>query len=170
VLTSIVVDTSYWVELFKVPGRYKEENYQAIKQRFDVAVKNKVRLYLSIPVLFELANHIAHVNNGAQRHDLAEKFSSTVKNGADVDVAVFNMLPYEKFSLADELIPNLLALVEKFESEFSPQGLGFTDSSIILEAKSLKKDINKVHIWTLDRALKAREPDAESNPFTGDSR
>lgn len=166
-LTYIVVDTSYWVELFKVPGHCKEENYQEIKQRFDVVLKGTARLYLSIPVLFELANHIAHVSNGAQRRELTKKFSITVKKGTDIEDPSFNMLPYKAFSLADELVPNLLALVDHFESELSPQGLGFTDSSIILEAKSLKTEINKVHIWTLDKALKAREPDTESNVFTG---
>jgi len=165
-----VVDTSYWLELFKIPNHFKDEHYSKIKQLFTVASHNQYSLYLPIPVLFELANHIAHVSDGSVRRELSQKFSETVKRGISNTEMLFNIMPCMAFSVASELNESLDFFVSRFVSEFSTQGLGFTDSSIILEAKSLKKDINKVHIWTLDRALKAREPDAESNPFTGDSR
>jgi len=166
-LTSIVVDTSYWLELFKVPKRFKEAHYLKIKGLFAEASQNHFALYIPIPVLFELANHIAHVDDGSVRRDLARAFSKTVKRAISAEDAIFNIIPCMAFPVARELDESLDFFVSRFESEFSVQGLGFTDSSIILEAESLKTDINKVHIWTLDRALKFREPDAESNPFTG---
>ncbi|NOQ63692.1 MAG: hypothetical protein GQ582_04205 [Methyloprofundus sp.] len=166
-LTYIVVDTSYWLELFKVPRHYKNEHHQKIKQHFDVATKNTFRFYLPIPVLFELANHIAHVDNGFERQGLAQKFSSIVSKGIDINEPLFNVIPCMAFPVAMDLKENLNFFVDRFEMEFSPQGLGFTDSSIILEAESLKEETNIVHIWTLDQALKAREPDTESNAFIG---
>ncbi len=49
------------------------------------------------------------------------------------------------------------------------KGLSLTDTSIIREAHNYKKKRSsfgyKVHIWTRDRELKAREPDSERNPF-----
>ena len=166
-LTYIVVDTGYWLELFKVPGHYKQEYFLVIKERFAIAHQNKYRLYLPIPVLFELANHIAHVDSGDERRRLSTLFSKTVKRSIVDEDAAFNIIPCMAFPVASELDKNLNFFVERFEAEFSPQGLGFTDSSIILEAKELKKEINKVHIWTLDKPLKAREPDTESDAFTG---
>jgi len=168
-LTSIVVDTSYWLELFQIPKHYKEAYYLEIKQRFAEAAQNKSLLYIPIPVLFELANHIAHVDNGAVRRDLAQRFSETVNLGTSNTNILFNIMPCMSFSVASELNESLDFFVSRFELEFSTQGLGFTDSSIILEAESLKTTRNLVHIWTLDRALKAREPDAENNLFTGGS-
>ena len=166
-LTFIVVDTSYWLELFKIPKHYKEARYLAIKKRFAEAAKNQSLLYIPIPVLFELANHIAHVDNGAVRRGFSQRFSETVKRGISNADIFFNIMPCMDFSVASELNDSLDFFVSRFESEFSQQGLGFTDSSIILEAESLKTTENRVHIWTLDEALKAREPDTESHPFTG---
>jgi len=166
-LSYIVVDTSYWVELFKVPGHYKQEYFLVIKERFAIARQNKYRLYLPIPVLFELANHIAHVDSGDERRRLSTLFSKTVKRGIVGEDTTLNIIPCMAFPVASELDKNLNYFVERFESEFSLQSLGFTDSSIILEAESLKTEINRVHIWTLDQPLKSREPDTESDAFIG---
>jgi hypothetical protein len=57
--------------------------------------------------------------------------------------------------------------VQKFADDFARQGLGFTDSAVLLEAQSLKTKHNKVHIWTTDAPLKPYEPDHELNPFIG---
>lgn len=168
-LTFVVVDTSYWLELFKVPKHFNEECHLKIKDFFKVASEKQFRLYLPIPipVLFELANHIAHVEDGRVRYRLAEQFSATVKKGISVSDTLLNIVPHMAFSVANELEGSLSYFVSRFETEFVQQGLGFTDSAIILEADKLKQDINKVHIWTLDAALKAREPDPEKAAFLG---
>ena len=62
---------------------------------------------------------------------------------------------------------NLEKFIQDFAEQFSKHGLGFTDSAIVLEARSLKKAHNQVHIWTLDKPLKPYEPDAEPDPFIG---
>ncbi|NOQ34427.1 MAG: hypothetical protein GQ569_00845 [Methylococcaceae bacterium] len=176
VITHIVVDTSYWLEFFQVPSRWSEVNFKEIRNKFQSAIKNKHRLYIPIPVLFELANHIAHVENGYKREQLTHKFSETVKRGIDIKEPIINIIPCSAFSVANELNQNLEYFVNRFESEFAQQGLGFTDSAIILEAENIKNDRNYVHIWTLDSRdsknlknrglnLKAREPDPEPNPF-----
>jgi predicted nucleic acid-binding protein len=164
-ITHIVVDTSYWLELFKVPGHFKASNHNEIKLYFKTAIQNKYRLYIPIPVLFELANHIAHINNGGQRRNLASQFSKTVKKGITIEEPSLNIIPSMAFTVANELSQKLEDFVDRFELEFVQQGLGFTDVSIILDAENLKNDRNIVHIWTLDTELKAREPDMENEPF-----
>jgi len=164
-ITHIVIDTSYWLELFKVPGHFKDSNHNKVKLYFKTAIQNNYRLYISVPVLFELANHIAHVDNGSQRHDLAGQFSKTVKQGITIEEPSLNIISSMAFTVANELSQKLEYFVDRFESEFAQQGLGFTDASIILDAEKLKNDRNFVHIWTLDTELKAREPDMENEPF-----
>jgi hypothetical protein len=65
------------------------------------------------------------------------------------------------------LSDNLEKFVQDFAEKFSQQGLGFTDSAIVLEANSLKTKYNQVHIWTTDNPLKSYEPDTEPDPFVG---
>lgn len=166
-LTYIVVDTGYLLELFRVPKRFNESDAQEIKRRFQAAKDQGAKLYIPVPVLFELANHIAHVENGYERIGLAIKFSETVKNGIDPKETFLNVIPCEAYSVASELSNNLEVFVQRFADEFVRQGLGFTDSAVILEAKGLKHGHNKVHIWTTDEPLKPYEPDAEPDSFVG---
>jgi hypothetical protein len=166
-ITYIVVDTSYLVELFEVPGYFNESDATKIKAKFKNAIKQGNRLYLPIPVLFELANHIAHVVDGTKRRELVTRFSETVKQGINPEIVFINIIPCAAFPVASELSDNLEKFVQDFAGKFSQQGLGFTDSAIVLEAQSLKKDHNRVHIWTKDTPLKPYEPDADPNPFIG---
>jgi hypothetical protein len=168
-ITYVVVDTGYLLELFRIPKRFNEADADEIKRRFQVAQTQGNKLYIPIPVLFELANHIAHVDNGYERIQLANKFSETVKRGINPEITHLNIIPCEVFAVASELSNNLDAFVQRFAEEFVQQGLGFTDSAVLLEAKSLKNnDKNKlVHIWTTDEPLKPYEPDAEPDPFIG---
>ena len=65
-----------------------------------------------------------------------------------------------------ESLPDLW---EMFSKPGMKKGLSLTDTSIIREAHNFKKKYTsfgyKVHIWTKDKELKAREPDVEKNPF-----
>lgn len=75
-----VVDTSYLVEYYKVDGHYKDYSHQQIWQRFNIAITNKNTIYIPVPVIFELANHIAHVKNGDNRQHLAQQFVCDIQN------------------------------------------------------------------------------------------
>jgi len=162
-ITYIVIDTGYLLELFRVPKRFNESNANEVKRRFSDAKTQLHNLYIPVPVLFELANHIAHVDNGYERLELANKFSKTVQQGIDLKETFINIIPCEAFATASEL-SNCL---ESFSNQYVQQGLSLTDSAVILEAKSLKKPHNSVHIWTTEGLLKSYEPDAEPDPFIG---
>jgi hypothetical protein len=166
-ITYIVVDTGYLLELFKVPDHFNGSSAKEIKTRFDSAKTRSNRLYIPVPVLFELANHIAHVDNGNKRLELASKFCETVKLGIDPETMFFNIIPSSAFAVASDLSNNLEKFVQKFAEKFVQQKLGLTDAAVILEAESLKKPHNRVHIWTTDGPLKPYEPDAEPDPFIG---
>jgi hypothetical protein len=167
-ITYIVVDTGYLLELFEVPNKCKEESdAKQIKAKFKTAKEQNHRLYIPILVLFELANHIAHVGNGYERLQLANKFSETVKQGINPEITYLNIIPCEAFAVASELSNNLEEFIQKFVDEFVQHGLSVNDSAVILEAKGLKTKNRKVHIWTTEKLIQSYEPDTEPNPFIG---
>lgn len=160
-----VVDTSYLAEFYKVGKHCKPENYREVKKRFDEAIKNKDRLFLPVPVIFEVANHIAHVKDGGRRRELAQHFNQDIQKSFTKD-SPFILVPCEGFKSIARLADNLIEFAERYASE----GIGLTDTSIYLQAEQLYQDYKKfknyrIHIWTLDTALKAKEPDSEKNPF-----
>ncbi|CAG1021858.1 hypothetical protein DOJK_01288 [Patescibacteria group bacterium] len=166
-ITYIVVDTGYLVELFEVPDHCNQTDVIKIKDKFKIAKEQKYRLYIPIPVLFELANFIAHVKDGNIRRQLVSNFSETVKQGISSESTFLNIIPCTPFAIIDELKNSLEDFVQRFADEYSQQGLGFTDSAVLIEAQNLKNKYNLVHIWTKDEPLKPYEPDTEPNPFIG---
>jgi hypothetical protein len=88
-VTALVVDTSYLLELLKVPGRFDPAFSERVKQKFREAVAAGHRLYVPFPVIFELANHIALVRDGggtqAARGLAGEDRSELYRNSHPVD-------------------------------------------------------------------------------------
>lgn len=151
----IVVDTSYWLELFQIPNHSNSQAGIEVKKRFQQAAQNKASFFWTLPSVYEVANHIAHVVDGRKREELAEKFYKKIKDSSAITITPACAL--EDFS----------SFLEKFKSEYVKQRIGLVDASIIVKADELKNKNNQVHIWTLDNALKSREPDQESDPFCG---
>jgi len=149
----IVVDTGYWVELFKIPRHYSEAKHLAIKKKFAWAISQKATLYFPLPCVYELANHIAHVRDGTARKNLAEQLYQTVTNNPSILVT--------PACAVDELSK----FIESFKKEYVTEGIGLADAAVIDAAWHLKNPNNQVHIWTLETAIKAREPDTEPAPF-----
>jgi len=156
----LVIDTSYLLELYKVPHYSEPKAHAEIKKRFAKAVEAGSRRYVPFPVIFEVANHIVDGREEGARIKLAQLFVEHVLQSFE-RASPFIITP----ALDAE---NLKMLLERFAGEFAPQRVGLTDTSIIEEAQRLKQkygDSYKVHIWTKDRRLKAREPDTEPDPF-----
>ena len=78
-----VIDTSYLLELYAVPGHSTQEAVDEIRSRFKDAVKQNARLYVTVPSIYELANHIAGVSNGNARWSLAKKLQDDILDSLD---------------------------------------------------------------------------------------
>lgn len=159
-----VVDTSYLLELFKIGGDWEEQAHQIIKQKFDDEQQAGSQFYFPIPVLFELANHIADASN---RQQVIKSFMGLIDNCLDDDIPYF-ITPCSNADSIKEFIQDLCLIINRFSDEFVSQKLGLTDVSIISEAERLKERYKlscKVHIWTRHNSLNARQPDEEQNPF-----
>lgn len=150
----IVVDTSYWLELFKVPKHFSECNHDNVKKKFQWATEQKASFYWPLPCLYEFCNHVAQVENGHKRIELAQKLSEKVKGITVTPACSIEQLP---------------TFLEDFANNHVKETLGCVDAFVIHEAQRLKKNHpnSPVYIWTLDFALKSHEPDTEPKAFTG---
>lgn len=159
-----VVDTSYLCELFAVPHYSTAEAISEVRKRFAAAVEAGTRLYVSLPAIFELAGHIADVPNGGLRRKLSVKLRDTVVTSGR-EGQPWNLLPALDMSTVERLISS-------FVDHSREKGMGLVDTTLIDEAARLRQTTYRgkawrVHIWTKDQTLKAREPDDEPNAFLG---
>ena len=158
-----VMDTSYLCELFGVPGCSTTDSITEIRRRFKRAAEVGSRFYVSVPAICELAGHIADVADGRVRRSLSMKLKDTVVESID------GGRPWNLLGMGDE------RAMEKHMDGFvrhASEGLSLVDSVLIDEANRLRRETYRglawrVHIWTKDRRLKAREPDREPKPFLG---
>ncbi|HZF52620.1 MAG TPA: hypothetical protein VE093_28390 [Polyangiaceae bacterium] len=154
----LVIDTSYLLELFQVPDCFSPKRSHAIKARLAKEIKIGARLFVPLPVVFELANHIAHVRSGAERKRLAGLLLSSVE-GSIRGEGPWILIP------AKDPMNELRELCAAFAASYASQSVGLTDACIIEEAKRLRNKYPaktyRIHIWTTDASLKSHEPDAE---------
>lgn len=123
-------------------------------------------LYVPIPCLFELGNHISHVDAGRTRRELAQKLSQSVLSSIDKSIP-WTIVPAPGI----ELLTQLQVSCTVFAQRLATQRVALTDSFVAQEALRLKSKYSgqpyEVHIWTKDQTLKRLEPDPEANPFVG---
>jgi predicted nucleic acid-binding protein len=157
----IIVDTSYWLELFKVPCKFNDKAHNEIIKRFKKAITENARFYWPLPSVYETANHIAQIENGNHRTALAKKLYDKIAESFEPD-SILTITPACECEQQ-----KLLAFLREFSNTYILQKVGLVDAAIIYEAQRLKNKNNQVHIWTMDQALKSHEPDTENNPFVG---
>lgn len=166
-----VVDTGYLLELYRVDGCFDEQASDIVNTKFVEANERNGRFYVPVPVLFELANHIADVKNPQHRRTLSERLNKTISSCL-VDGNPWILLHPESKDTIKDLTEALHECAHRFASGLSQQRLGLTDTVVIMEAERLKgryKDTSLkkhlIHIWTRHSELKAYEPDKEPDPF-----
>lgn len=155
-----VIDTSYLLELFAVPGHSTLERTEAVRRKFGEAASANARLFVPTPCVFEVAKHVAGVSNGNARKRLARKLRESVHSSINEGI------PWVTLSTEHDELPQLCAAFENHAT----QHISLTDTCVIQEAVRLKQKystLGEVHIWTTDSTLKAHEPDTESDPFLG---
>ncbi|RKZ43236.1 MAG: hypothetical protein DRR16_28655 [Candidatus Parabeggiatoa sp. nov. 3] len=165
----LVIDTSYLLELFRVPGHSEEKAIREIRIRHEQAIKDKAMLFVPLPCIFELGNHIADVRDETRRKALAHFLVQTIQTCVERSTP-WTITPPE---IVIEDLPKLLAHFANQSVIQCRDGkcMGLVDTSTVHEAQRLKdarKSLGyKVHIWTKDKRLKENEPDPEDNPFLG---
>ncbi len=161
-----VIDTSYLLELFDVPGCSTQKAREEIKIRIAAAAQSGARLYVTVPCIYELANHIADVSDGNARRSLAERLRDDVLSSLDSNPSTpWTIIPSQQLDTFKNLIVS-------FVENHVIQSIDLSDSTLIDEARRLKRERYggpgwRVHIWTKDKKLKAYEPDKEPDAYLG---
>lgn len=146
-----ILDTSWLLELYKVPGDSDPQRFEGVREQAeDVAAQG--RMYVTLPVLFEVANHIVHVRNGHHRRRLITCF------GKDVSTSLGDEAPWTVArALRNDILlrsRDFIALAKRFAEE-SATGYSLADISIIDLAQRLQKRQLKVRILAFDKQLEA---------------
>ena len=145
-----ILDTSWLLELYRVPGDSKPQRHAHVLVQAKEAAQG--RMYVTVPVLFELANHIVRVRNGHHRRRLIMKFrehlGSSLRDAAPWTVA--HALQNDILLRAQDLIK----LADRF-AEGSGAGYSLADISIIDLAQWLQQRQLNVRILTFDQQLEA---------------
>lgn len=160
--TLYVIDTSYLIELFAC-GRDSNPTASAkVRQRFKLANAGGGRFFVPLPCLFELGDHIADVGHDELRKKLVENLVSTVQSSLGSSKP-WTITPT---GTPETVLPKLM---ERFALAAPKEKIGLVDVFTWEESVRLKGKFSelksRVHIWTNDRNLKRKEPDAEANPY-----
>ena len=109
-------------------------------------------MLVTVPVLFEVANHIVHVRDGYQRRELILKYRDDVNASLEDDV------PWTVVrALQDDILlraQDLIELTDRFVGE-SSVGYSLADISIIDLAQRLQRRRQEVDILAFDKQLEA---------------
>jgi len=168
-----VVDTGYLLELYRVPVHSDAVSALEVKRRFVAALETRSEFYVPVPVLFELGNHIANMkeSGGQARADLAARLRNDIIASCE-SRAPWVITAFGSENVAIDFSEALVAYCTGFAEEYAAASVGLTDVAVIREAEHLKtrfksdgSRVYKIHIWTRDNQVKAREPDTEENAF-----
>ncbi len=139
------IDTSVLTELLNIPGF--NERHEEINAEYLQLDKAGDTFVLSMAVLVETGNHIAHVPDGNMRRQIASMLASLVKDALD-GKSRWNVMP--------EISPKVLkAILDQLPMQ-AQQGTGFGDVSIIEQFNDYwenKQPIGEMRIWALDNHL-----------------
>lgn len=151
-----VLDTSWLLELYQVPGDSKQQRHASVLTQAAEAAKG--RMLVTVPVLFEVANHIVHVRNGHERRKLIERYRDHVHASLEDDV------PWTVVrALQDDILLRTQDLIELAGRFFDTSGVGYSlaDISVIDVVRRLQEKGQEVRILAFDKQLEAYATRAE---------
>lgn len=148
---AFVLDTSWLLELYRVPGDSDPQRYGTVQAQA-VAAALEGRLYATVPVLFEVANHIVHVRNGHHRRQLILKLRDAIRDSLRDEIPWTVVGP-----LRDDILlrpQDLAKLSDRFAAE-AAVGYSLADISVIDLTRRLQGRQVRVSILAFDKQLEA---------------
>lgn len=120
-ITAVVVDTSYLLELYRVPDYCDPGAAERVAAKFAEGVELEYRFFVPFGVLYETANHITDVRDGGRRRELAAKFATAVESSA-ADGVPWIITPSDDPGILLRL-EQLLALVDEYAQRMAAQSM-----------------------------------------------
>ena len=133
--SAAILDTSWLLELYRVPGYSKESRTDSVRTETTALVNAGCELFTTIPVLFEVASHITHVRDGRHRHTLGKRLRDNIKSSIDRE------MPWTIATVGREILfrsEDVIRLAERFLESSGPN-YSFADISIIDLAAELRQ-------------------------------
>ena len=144
-----ILDTSWLLELYRVPGDFKESRTDPVLTKTAELVDAGFELLVTVPVLFEVASHITRVRNGRRRHTLGKKLRD------DITSSIKRESPWTITTVGRNILfrsQDVIRLAERFLESSGPN-YSFADISIIDLATELRRPGRTVKILAFDEQL-----------------
>lgn len=146
-----ILDTSWLLELYEVPGDSKRERRGTVVKQAEWAIQ--VGMLVTVPVLFEVADHIVRVSNGDRRRKLIKKYRNDVVGSLEKGApwAIVPALREDDILLR---VQDLVDLAGRFARD-SSVGYSLANISVIDLVLDLQKKGRTVTILTFNKRLEA---------------
>ena len=139
-----ILDTSWLLELYRVPGYFKESRTLPVRTETAELIDTKCELFVTVPVLFEVASHITHVRDGGRRHTLGQRLRDDITSSFERE------RPWTIATVGREILlrsQDVIQLAERFLESSGPN-YSFANISIIDLAEKLRRRGQTVKILT----------------------
>ena len=146
-----ILDTSWLLELYQVPGDSEKSRTRGVKEETARIVNAGGNLFVTVPVLFEVANHITRVADGGRRRDLPQKLLGDVKGSFERES------PWTIVAVGKDVLlrsEDVIRLANRFRQESGPN-YSFASISIIDLSNELQGKKRTVEILTFHDQLKS---------------
>ena len=146
-----ILDTSWLLELYRVPGYFEEARTPHVREETAEIVEAGYELFVTVPVLFEVASHITHVRKGGRRRTLGQRLRD------DIASSIGRESPWTIATVGREILfrsEDVIQLANRFLESSGPN-YSFADISIIDLAAKLRRPKRTVKILAFDSQLAA---------------
>ena len=144
-----ILDTSWLLELYRVPGHFEESRTDPVSTETSELIDARFELFVTVPVLFEVASHITHVRDGDRRRSLGERLHDNITSSIDRESPWTIATVGRKILFRSE---DIIQLAERFLESSGPN-YSFADISIIDLSMQLRRVGRAVKIMAFDRQL-----------------
>ena len=144
-----ILDTSWLLELYRVPRYFDESRTLPVRIETGELIEAGCELFVTVPVLFEVASHITHVRDGRLRRTLGEKLRDDITRSIDRES------PWTITTVGRGILfrtQDVIRLAERFLESSGPN-YSFADISIIDLAAELRRPGRTVKILAFDGQL-----------------
>ena len=146
-----ILDTSWLLELYQVPGHFKKSRKSFVQKKTAELIEAGAELFVTVPVLFEVASHVTRVSGGNRRRELSERLRDDVKTAIEREV------PWTIATVGSDILlraQDVIGLAERFLESSGPN-YSFADISVIDLATELRRPGRKVKIQAFDPQLES---------------
>lgn len=150
-IKTAILDTSWLVELYRVPGCFDKSRTSQVHTETAEFVDAGGELFVTVPALFEVASHITRVSDGDRRRALAERLHNDIRDSLDEDS------PWTIVAVGSDILlraQDVLNLAGRFLKSTGPN-YSFADISIIDLARELQQQSKAVKIFAFDAQLQS---------------